>query len=190
MGGHSSGEKASQAIVEQLSLLNFEGDLFNNIDQIKESLNIANRQILAFSESQQITCGSTVAILLRNENQCAYLWAGDSRLYLRRNNQLLQLTEDHCIANDNPAEERASKKHAITRAIGVYKDLDVENGFLHLEKGDRFLLCSDGLYGELNSDQINHGLSHDSPQASGEHLKKIVLEGEAKDNLSGILVWF
>ncbi|PCJ16794.1 MAG: type VI secretion system-associated protein TagF [Gammaproteobacteria bacterium] len=193
MGGHSAGERASQAIVEQLSQLELHGDIFDSLEQIKGVLNQVNREILAFSKAEQVTCGSTVVILLRSENQCAYLWAGDSRLYLRRNDQLIQLTQDHSVHNEYPPSDTAPKakaNHAITRAIGVYEQLDVESGFILLEPGDRFLLCSDGLYGDLSNEQINLGLSYDAPLTAGDFLKQTVLSGEARDNLSGILIWF
>ena len=185
MGGHSEGDKASQAIVDQLSQLDLKGDLISNIEQIKGVLNQVNRLILEFAKTKQTTCGSTVVILLRNHNQCAYLWAGDSRLYLSRNGQLRQLTKDHSLDNGLP-----QKNNAITRAVGVYENLDIECGFHQLLSGDRFLLCSDGVYDSISEEQIKNALNIASPFEASNYLKKHVLESTAKDNLSGTLVWF
>ena len=185
MGGHSQGDKASKAIVDQLSKLNLKGDLQSNIDQVKGVLKQVNRQILDFAKTKQTTCGSTVVILLRNNKQCAYLWAGDSRLYLSRNDQLHQLTKDHSVDNG-----LSLRNNAITRAVGVYEYLDVECGFHQLLAGDRFLLCSDGVYDSINEGQIRDALNSDSPFEASSFLKNWVLESPAKDNLSGILVWF
>ena len=185
MGGHSQGDKASKAIVDQLSKLNLKGDLQSNIDQVKGVLKQVNRQILDFAKTKQTTCGSTVVILLRNNNQCAYLWAGDSRLYLSRNGQLHQLTKDHSL--DNGLSQR---NNAITRAVGVYDYLDIECGYHQLLAGDRFILCSDGVYDSISEDQLSKALTIASPFEASNYLKKLVLEGAAKDNLSGALIWF
>lgn len=185
MGGHSEGDKASQAIVEHLSRLSLDGDLHANVTQVKTILKQVNRQILDFAKARQTTCGSTVVILLRNNNQCAYLWAGDSRLYLSRNGRLHQLTQDHSVDNGLP-----QKNNAITRAVGVYEQLDIECGFINLLADDRFLLCSDGVYDSITESQLDQALKMESPLEASNYLKKLILTGTAKDNLSGALIWF
>ncbi|MFT6903810.1 MAG: type VI secretion system ImpM family protein [Oleiphilaceae bacterium] len=193
MGGHSDGDKASKSIVSQLNELKLQGDLFANINQVKAVLNQVNRDILDYANERHTTCGSTVVALLRNQDQCSFLWAGDSRLYLRRGHELIQLTSDHSVENSfgmaNSSEPRP-KNHAITRAVGVFDELDVECGFHELAKGDRFLLCSDGLYGPLAESQINQGLACDTPDQAAALHQKMVLAGEARDNLSGVYIWF
>ena len=193
MGGHSDGDKASKSIVSQLGELRLEGDLFANINQVKAVLNQVNRNILNYANERHTTCGSTVVALLRNQDQCTFLWAGDSRLYLRRGHELIQLTSDHSVENSfgmtNSSEQRP-KNHAITRAVGVFDELDVECGFHELAKGDRFLLCSDGLYGPLAESQINQGLACDTPDQAAALHQEMVLSGEARDNLSGVYIWF
>ena len=180
MGGHSSGEIASQEITTQISQLSLHGDLDANINQIIGLLRGVNDKILNYARSENTTCGSTVVILVKSGDQCGFIWAGDSRCYVRRQGQLYQLTNDHAVAGS----------HAITKAVGVYDQLDPECGVHQLESGDRFLLCSDGLYGTLTDEQINYGLSFESPEEAQEHLKALVLSGEARDNLSGIFLWF
>ena len=193
MGGHSAGDKASQMITEHLQTITLQGDLSANIEQIKTALNYVNEKILSFARSQHTTCGSTVVVLLQNQQQCAYLWAGDSRLYLFRNNELLQLTTDHSLQNELAgidSKTARSASNVITRAVGVHDSLDIESGFLSLKAGDRFLLCSDGLHGPLTEQTIKQGMLSTEPETAGTYLKEAVLDGSARDNLSGILVWF
>ena len=193
MGGHSSGDKASKTIVDQLNTLDLQGDLFANIAQIKQVLHRVNNEILEFAKAQRTTCGSTVVLLIQNNNQCAFLWAGDSRLYLQREGQLIQLTKDHSVLNlyeESGLPTENIGNNAITRAVGVDEHLDIECGYHQLQDGDRFLLCSDGLYDFVSHEQIHEGLSISSPQAAADHLKQLVLSGKATDNLSGIFIWF
>jgi len=180
MGGHSSGDKASQEIVYQLSSLVLEGDLLANIEQVKNVIHQVNDKIFAYAQQENTTCGSTVVILIQNQGQCAFLWAGDSRCYVRRNQHLYQLTTDHAIPDS----------HAITKAVGVYDQLDLECGFHELEEGDHFLLCTDGLYGTISEQEINDGLGLANPNDAQKDLKQRVLGTEARDNLSGIFLWF
>ena len=191
MGGHSAGDKASQMIIEQLKYIELQGDLFSNIDQIKTILKNVNSEILSFARSQNTTCGSTVVILIQNKDQCAYLWAGDSRIYLYRNNELMQLSTDHSLQNEinhNNDKATLAASNIITRAVGVEDELEIESGFHQLKQGDRFLLCSDGLYGSLSDDDIKQGISLSELQVAGCYMKEKVLEGDAKDNLSAILI--
>jgi len=193
MGGHSSGDRASRAIVEQLSTIDLHGDLFANIEQVNLVLHKVNHEILDFSKEQRTTCGSTVVLLIQNSNQCAFLWAGDSRLYLRRNDQLIQLTKDHSVINlyeESGLPTENIGNNAITRAVGVSDHLEIECGYHQLQAGDRFLLCSDGLYDPISDEEINKGLSFLSPKDAADHLKQLVLSGPATDNLSGIFIWY
>jgi type VI secretion system ImpM family protein len=193
MGGHSSGDKASRAIVKQLSEIAVKGDLFANIEQVKLVLQKVNREILEFAKDQRTTCGSTVVLLIQNQNECAFLWAGDSRLYLNRHSQITQLTKDHSVHNlyeESGLPTENIQNNAITRAVGVYDDLEIECGYHELQAGDHFLLCSDGLYETLSEAQINVALSMTSPQDAADNLTNLVLSGPAKDNLSGIFIWY
>ncbi len=193
MGGHTAGEKASRAIVDCLSAATFHGDLFDNVNQTQNALQNVNHQLFSTAVSQNITCGSTVVAFIQNENQCAYLWAGDSRLYRLRNGHLQQMTTDHSAtppSSGDLLESSKRKSHAITRAIGVADTLQLESAFNHLEAGDHFLLCSDGVYDCLSPDQILTALSLASAEEAGEFLQKNVLSGDAPDNLSGVLMWY
>jgi type VI secretion system protein ImpM len=136
-----------------------------------------------------IVSGSTVALLLVRGTACAVLWAGDSRVYRLRQNQLTQLTTDHTWAaelNLQHAEEEAD--HAITRAVGGESTLTLDLRRDQAQVGDRYLLCSDGLTRELNDAQIAAGMSYGDVKSCARALIDATLQAGARDNVTVVIV--
>ena len=125
-----------------------------------------------------------VAMMI-NGHQCDYLWAGDSRLYLLRDNKLVQLTRDHSQAEiyvdlGMLTREEASQhvsSNLLTRCIGTDDDLKLDSGTCDLTNGDRFLLSSDGLDKHVAHEDIEQTLNdHERDDALNQ------LIGMALDN--------
>ena len=103
-----------------------------------------------------------VALALVDDGRLAVINIGDSRLYVLHEGELRQVTSDHNLVAELVAEGRLSKEEAefhprrnvITRALGVDPEVPVDLFLLDPVAGDRFLLCSDGLFRELSDDQI------------------------------------
>src|SRR3972149_10624726 len=93
MGGHSAGDVASQMIVNSLRDVQAGNKLNNYINDIEDRLLAVNKHLLdkAQQSTKSITIGSTVVAMLAYGKYCAYIWAGDSRLYRLRNRQIRQM---------------------------------------------------------------------------------------------------
>jgi serine/threonine protein phosphatase PrpC len=140
--------------------------------------------------------GSTVVSLLAYEGHYACLWAGDSRAYLLRRGVLRRLSRDHSVVQqliDTGALSQADAKHdrranIITRAVGVHPDLvmDVVEGAI--EREDVFLLCSDGLSGLVEDEELAVELSGEDLDAVADRLIDLTLSRGAKDNVTVVLI--
>jgi len=191
MGGHKAGDVASQLIVNTLKDLIPVTPLEDYIKKVSfclQRVNIQLRQLAAKKYNQQIV-GSTVVALVCDTERCGFLWAGDSRLYRLRNNQLQQLTKDHCLADEDTSSDWSVKSaNIITRAVGADDRLDLDSEITEIRKGDVFLLCSDGLDKEISVKEIEQIMQDSEPQNLANTLMNEVLSRGARDNVTLIVV--
>lgn len=197
MGGHSLGQLASRTVVERLG----ETPECNNLGQFvlaaRDRLQLANRQLLlAASQREVAIIGSTVAALLAVGRHCAYLWAGDSRIYLCRNRRLKLLTRDHShleevrSQRDPNVDDTMHRPPAnlITRAVGVTEALELDAGAIEVLDGDVFLICSDGLTNEVHDLEIGHALLPGNCQQAVTSLLRMALERGGHDNVTAVVI--
>lgn len=197
MGGHRAGEIASAMIVDNLAKLKLSTSLNQAREQTEHSLLASNREIIDFGKKQLdgVSAGSTIIALLAQEQRAVCLWAGDSRLYRMRNNTLEQLSEDHSYVSEMvrdgllSAEEARShpSSNMITRAIGILPDISIATMTFDIQDGDTYLLCSDGLYNELDDSEIEQLLSNGDVYRCSVQLLNKCLERAAKDNITFII---
>ena len=199
MGGHEAGEVASQLVVDvirtQVEKFKLE-DL--NVSDIVKAIEDANKQLTEYSAQylSNKTAGSTVTALFVKNERYYILWVGDSRAYLLRNSKLTQVSRDQSQVNDLIDEGMISVEEAknhplsnvITRAVGVMDEVKVDVVEGDINTGDIFLLCSDGLTGELSDEEICLSLEPSSIIDSGMALMHSSLVRGAKDNVTCILV--
>ena len=167
MGGHAAGAVASQLAVDVFvsdveaaisTIKNYRegGSKRSSISQILEdAVRRAGVSIYqqAQSDSELRGMGTTLSALLLTPKRGFIAHVGDSRIYLIRQEEVVQLTEDHSLLNQlikqgriHPSQAKANKySNAITRAVGVYPDVQVDTLDFELATEDAFLLCSDGL---------------------------------------------
>ncbi len=200
MGGHARGDVASRIIIEAFSDLETPSSLADFAVEVRTRLKHAHREVKRESEregSRQIM-GSTVVALIVYKGRWLCLWAGDSRAYLLRNDQLMQITKDHSIAQELVDLGKLGKKEMdrhpyanhITRAIGANPELILDERGSNLRDGDIFLLCSDGLTKELSDREIMSVLaSYEADEATRE-LIDLSLEHGGRDNITVALVRF
>jgi serine/threonine protein phosphatase PrpC len=197
MGGHLGGGRASAAVIGALDTLRLAGDLADCVDEVEDCLVGVNRQLrsIARTEFGGTVIGSTVVVLLARGTTGVGLWAGDSRLYRLREGNLELLTLDHSPVADlyrrgtvGEAEALASDSHVVTRVVGGRGDLCLDISLFEIAQGDRFILCSDGLYRELAPKALAAGLADGDPAAVASALLAGVLAGAASDNLSFIVL--
>lgn len=194
MGGHSRGDRASQTIIEKL--LNFEatGDVEATVLDLRERLYAANTACRKMGKGKVI--GSTVAAMYTHGNACFLIWAGDSRIYRLRCGDLEQLTEDHSLVQElcrmgEITEEEAENhpsSNVITRAVGVHDELKLDIQHTRVQPGDRFLLCSDGLFKDVRREEIRKRLSAPSAEQALRDLVKQALDRGGTDNVTAIVV--
>jgi protein phosphatase len=140
--------------------------------------------------------GSTVVVLLAFDRHCVSMWAGDSRAYIYRDGELRQLTRDHSQVEDLVSQGLLTRQQAahhpasniITRAVGVSQHLDIDTEMFEVKEGDIFLLCTDGLYNEVNADEITQSLASGSSQQACELLLERALARGARDNVTVVVV--
>jgi PPM family protein phosphatase len=122
---------------------------------------------------------------------------GDSRAYLYRDGDLIQLTEDHSMVADLVREGRISPEEAeshpqrniLTRVLGVYREIEVDLWPVDPVTGDRYLLCSDGLFNEVGEDTIGGVLRRlDDPTEVATELVRLANEGGGRDNITVVVL--
>lgn len=198
MGGHKVGDVASREIVRALSELTVPDRLPDAVDAVEDCLIGVNRglQQYALQELDGGTLGSTVVDLVIRGRVGACLWAGDSRLYRYRRQQLTQISRDHSQVEDMvqmgliSAEEARGHQcsNVITRAIGVEDSLFMDLQVFDVQLGDLYLLCSDGLHGVLAPDAIASMMAVREPEACVEQLMEAAMEAGAPDNVTVVVL--
>lgn len=194
MGGHSRGERASQTIIEELQSFEAGDVALRNVQDLLTRLQKANAYCRSMANGKVM--GSTVAALYLHEDAGYILWAGDSRIYRHRHGKFSQLTDDHSLVQELhrlgelTAEEAENHPSAnvITRAIGVADEIEIQVRKVDLLPGDRFLVCSDGLFKDVRMQEVGYYLSLPSPRQALDKLVQLALLRGGTDNVTAIVV--
>lgn len=198
MGGHSGGEIASQLATNAIKnrILNNPRKLTNPPDIIYEAIGVANKVIIdKSSEDPSLKgMGTTVVILILKDDFAYYGHVGDSRLYLSRGNIFTSLTKDHSFVQHlvdkgliTPKEaETHPRRNEITKALGISENLypDIRQNGLKIYKGDKFLLCTDGLNTMLSDEEIAEVLRENDIDEAAEILIQRANDYGGKDNIT------
>ena len=196
MGGYAAGDVASRIVIEALTNVDELDSIVDLVEKIESTLQRANKK-LAFEMTVGIgseVMGSTVVVAACYGNQCTCLWVGDSRLYVQRQGELYQISKDQSVVQGliddgllSPEQaDNHPQSHVITRAVGVHDELDLSKVTFDLHSDDVLLLCSDGLYNEVNAETIRNLLSDSSLncELKAQALLGAALNTEARDNIS------
>ena len=196
MGGHAAGDVASQSIAAALATVTPRASLAEMVDQVDDVLCGVNFHLRdhAMSHCHGRTVGSTVVTMLARDRVGVVLWAGDSRLYRFRDRVLEQITRDHNPIGDLLDEGVITEKTAgaretniVTRAVGGHVQLFLDVAVFDIRRGDTFLLCTDGLYRELEHHEIGTALRAGSVLQCAEQLMAQGLARGARDNISVVV---
>ncbi len=198
MGGHDAGDLASKAIVHALAQVDFRGGVTERLIQFEDTLIDVNTQLRDYARDSLAgrTMGSTVVALLVFQVWGLCLWVGDSRLYRLRSGKLAQISRDHSMWQElkdrGGAEEllqqQADLRSVITRAVGGHPRLVMDVQLLDIQVGDRYLLCTDGLYTEIPDAMIEQLMQGDSVEQAKEALLAAALTHGGRDNISLIVI--
>jgi protein phosphatase len=195
MGGHQGGERAAELAIGEFRIVRSELSQAELVDVVEE----ANRQVHQQAVNPDLRgMGTTVVALgLHKDNSMTVVNVGDSRAYWLRDDTLVQVTEDHSFVEDLVRQGRLSpdeaqlhpQRNILTRALGIADEVMVDRFELEPEIGDRFLLCSDGLFNEIELDDIGAILlEHEDPLEAADHLVAAALATPCRDNVTVAVV--
>ena len=197
MGGHEAGEIASGHVANALlSALGLRDPKVGDPSAVlRRVIQMASREIFEQGAREQQTAGmgSTVEAAVIRDNQIYLAHVGDSRAYLLRKGAIDRLTFDHSLVGDRLrrgelTEEEARQhrlKNRINRAVGIEPDVEVDIIQRDLRKGDRLLLCSDGLHDLLSDKEIGRILQGEPvPNNAARALIEAANNAGGKDNIT------
>jgi PPM family protein phosphatase len=205
MGGHQSGEVASRMAASTIAGYFREGigkrREVSAGDRLRAAVTDANAKIFARSDDSRCHRGmgtTVVAGAFSARDRMFYVaHAGDSRCYLLRAGEITQLTRDHSLVQDALRErpdltERDLAylpRNVITRALGIAPNVAIDMRAEPVELGDVFLLCSDGLHGLVNDQEIAHIVWENVvlTDACGKLVERANRNG-GRDNITAVLV--
>ncbi|MFN8015914.1 MAG: Stp1/IreP family PP2C-type Ser/Thr phosphatase [Acidimicrobiia bacterium] len=204
MGGHVAGEIASATAVEALRASTANGIA------IEEAIHIAHDQIKQKSNSEEKLngMGTTITALgFSKEKKLVIAHVGDSRAYVlhkqlsddatNSENELVRLTKDHSLVEElvdagQITQEEADvhpRRSVITRALGIDAQIEVDVEDIAFLKGDRFLLCSDGLTSMVRDEEILRVLKENtSPSAAAKELITRANKAGGNDNITVLII--
>ena len=198
MGGHAAGDVASQMIVNSLKKVHEGLSLERYIDDIEDTLISVNKKLIdkANESAKRTTIGSTVVMMLTYDKYCIYLWAGDSRLYRLRDSELRQMTTDHSQVEQYVEQGLISREEAavhphgnmITRAVGATPNFFLDMDIQEMKKGDRYLLCSDGLTKHTEDYEFQEILGNGTAEEICKEMIDMTLDRGAGDNVTAIVI--
>lgn len=200
MGGHAGGEIASQSTVTALDAMLDAGEVSSAA--IEAALHRAVDEIHSHPETTDEGTGTTLTgVYLQRTEEDGWQWIslniGDSRVYLKRDDRLVQVTTDHSVVQELIASGKISPEEAdshpysnvITRAVGASELVPPDYVAVDLRDDDRIIICSDGLTKELTDYGILHFLrEHADPATAVEAMLDAALENGGRDNVTMIVL--
>ena len=202
MGGHAAGEVASRIAVEVLqalapTLVSTDLDEDSVEDLLMHSLHSIDSEISVVTdeEIEKRGMGTTLTALLIRGNYISLLHVGDSRCYRLRGNTLEQLSNDHTVIQELLDQGAISVAEAVehpqrsmlTQALRGDGDVTPVLQMYEVKKGDRYLLCSDGLSGVLTDKEIKIGLKKTDKDEAVKFLVDATYVNGAPDNVTVLI---
>jgi protein phosphatase len=212
MGGHAAGEVASSEAVDNVHAMVKRG--YDHVDKLlggdeteegfrrvlrllESAAQAATYMVFAIAQNEpdQQGMGTTLSSLLLTERFGFTAQVGDSRVYMIRDGYCSQLTEDHTLVawqlkQGIITEQEAlvsPHKNVITRAVGSREYVQVDTHMFEVQKGDCFLLCSDGLHGYLDDEEIP-AIVDLGPNVAVRRFIELANERGGRDNITAVVV--
>ncbi|MFI7596380.1 protein phosphatase 2C domain-containing protein [Actinoplanes sp. NPDC049681] len=197
MGGMAAGDVASNIVIAAMAPLDEDvpGDAL--VDALRHAVGTANQQLRDTVDANPHLegMGTTLTAVLFSGSKIGMVHIGDSRAYLLRNGEFSQITKDDTYVQMLVDEGRISPEEAsshpqrslLTRALDG-RDIDPEYSVRQVLKGDRYLICSDGLSGVVSAETIGESMRDiPDPQACVERLVQLALRGGGPDNITVVI---
>lgn len=199
MGGHKAGDYASMHTVDRfVEVIRELGEEHGVQDAINEAVTAANAYIYQRSRENSNLSGMGTTLVLATciGNEAIVANIGDSRLYLV-NDAMTQITRDHSLVEemvtlggiDREMARNHPDKNIITRAVGVKEKVAADFFEVDLTKGDKLLLCSDGLTNMLRDEEIYQIIQNNKElEQAAKALVDAANENGGRDNIAVVLV--
>jgi PPM family protein phosphatase len=210
MGGAAAGEVASRMLVREVEMAVDDGATTWPMDtgvvtpesgarRLLAGIHRANQRIhtIAQRRARMKGMGTTLVSLLLLKRCAMIAHVGDSRIYRLRDGALEALTRDHSLVNEliergfmSPEDAKTSpRRHVIMRAVGVQPTVEIDTKIIDVRAGDVFLLCSDGLTGEVEDDAIRRVLvENEDPRVAVHQLIDLANDAGGADNVTAVVV--
>lgn len=201
MGGHLAGEVASSMAVETISEyirdnINNDLDRFQVMEVIHRAFLKANEVIYEYScrNENAMGMGTTATLCMIKDGFVIFAHVGDSRAYMI-GDEIVQITRDHSYVQElvklgqiKPEEARNHpRRNYITRAMGVEPTVRVDTG-VKPYNNEKLLLCSDGLFGELEDNELYEVVNRMAAVDGAKRLIDMANERGGRDNITAIIV--
>jgi protein phosphatase len=197
MGGHRGGATASRLAGETVKTQYLDSETTDIPTALRQSLARANARIFTEAQSNPELrgMGTTTSVLAVRDHHGWLAHVGDSRIYLVRDGQIQQLTDDHSLVATMVREglltsqeaETHPRRNVLQRSMGVSEEVEIDvRGPFELREGDTFILCSDGLHGVVKEPELLEIAAGTIEEAADEFLRR-ALERGAPDNVTVIV---
>ena len=198
MGGHAAGEVASAATITTLASLDAETQTVDLVSALADAVASANMRLheLISSDPAIEGMGTTLTALLWSDGYAALCHIGDSRAYLLRGGEFVQVTHDHTLVQSLVDEGKITEDDVAThphrslllRALDGRTVAEPDLNTIETLPGDRFLLCSDGLSGVVTEQTLRQTLhSVRDPDKAALQLVELAIRGGGPDNITVIV---
>lgn len=212
MGGHAAGEVASwEAVQAVYGMIKNGQEIISAYEResneetvgqlrrlVESSIQAATYMVYGIAEQdpQHKGMGTTITAMLGVHNVCVLGSVGDSRAYLIRGDRTWQVTEDHTLVQlqmkaglITPEQAKSSPRgNVITRAVGPRDYVQVDTFVVPVQAGDRYLLCSDGLHGYLETREIATVIRGQALEPGCQAFIDLANDRGGKDNITCVLV--
>jgi len=192
MGGLDKGDWAAKAVTDAIEDAVRKASPGEIVNACRQAIGRTNREIHASSLLGDSRIGTTIAMLVLEEDRFHVLWAGDSRVYRLRHGQLERLTRDHSSVQDlidrgliTPAEALGHPlAHVLTHAVGVSAQLQPGEAQGTVAVGDCFVLCTDGLHGVVSDAEICAIIGAEDSEPPARRLLERACMNRTRDNVT------
>jgi protein phosphatase len=197
MGGHEGGQIASRLAVETFTKAYAEAADCDPAKRLLAALKVAHHRIQQHAKENPhlSSMGTTCTALALVDTRLYFVHVGDSRLYLLREGKLRTLSRDHTLVArlldkgliQREDAEHHPQKHVLTSALGVPGDemeIDAPPEPLTLRKNDVLMICTDGLWGQMQADEIEKVLGSESPDSASRSLVQLAKDRGGPDNIT------
>lgn len=204
MGGGAEGEVASAIVVEEVSKIKREKVYRDRLEHFEAALETANQRIrkIAADKGYRQMGSTAVGIIISEDrpSRAAICHVGDSRAYRLRDSKIEPLTRDHTVGGElssmtsgvkaSQLKDRANPlAHMLTRALGATDNSLGDWKLIDLKRGDKLIICSDGVHDVITDDHLRKIMkADDEPAKIAARLEKAILKAGAPDNYTYIII--